>query len=144
MTLPEMLMDGEGELWMDDGHEMLCLVDEGADGLRWGTEVRQRQDIERVYGPLRPVPWPEGLTRRYTYSERHTIEQWAQFGTIIVDKFLRYCTEQGAPGGAVHRVVGLRFNFEGTRDQGELLHRIECDPKDPRTVEIKLCMSWLA
>jgi hypothetical protein len=58
MTMPELLIDLEGELWLAYGDTMMCLIDEGADGLKWGTEIRTRQDIERAYGPLRHLLWP--------------------------------------------------------------------------------------
>jgi hypothetical protein len=79
MTMPELLIDLEGELWLAYGDTMLCLIDEGADGLKWGTEIRTRQDIERAYGPLRHLLWPPTTATTTTATDETTTRYAAAF-----------------------------------------------------------------
>jgi hypothetical protein len=82
---------------------------------------------------------------RYSYRQVVSFEEWAQAGALVLDRFLRYCTALGAPGGTPYEMAGLRLNAEGARDdRGELMTRIECDPKDTRVIEIELRTEWTA
>lgn len=89
--------------------------------------------------------------QRYTYRQVFTAQEWFQVGALVVRWFesdlVRQCQIEGyplPPADSPLEVVGRRINSEGARDdRGELLHRIECDPADPRVVEVELRVSWV-
>ncbi len=92
----------------------------------------------------------ESWAHRYGYRQRHDAGVWAEHGELLLEEFglavRRLAERHGHPlpgSDTAVDVVGLRCNHEGARDKaGELMHRIECGPKDPRAIEVELRMSW--
>lgn len=91
--------------------------------------------------------------RRYGFRMFVIPQEWGRFGADFhVEQFRRDADRNAKSNGypaprtaASVEIVGLRLNSEGARDdRGELPPRIECEPDDPRVVEIEMRIGWRA
>lgn len=92
------------------------------------------------------------MNRRYGYRMLVLPHEWGQLGLHFhIERFRRaverWCrgVHPSPPPDAPVECVGWRLNSEGARDdRGELPPRIECEPDDPRAVEIEMRIGWRA